>query len=280
MNYLVAATKAEAAPLVSALKLTKTAGAFDCFWNEDTALVISGIGKCRSAAACAWLQSRPLNTHTPQHASKNSLNRGRHTDCWINFGIAGHKDAAIGSVHEAHKITDHGSNHVWYPPRISSQLPSANLTTFDKPISAYLGDQLHDMEASGFIDTARMFAHAELVQAVKIVSDNEQSPLSDVDAKKATELIADNISAILGLLERLKSQSSEIYQIENTIYDEITTQWRFSVSQKVQLERQLERYNTLHDPLMEIPTDLLKVKSSKDVIGWLTLASDNADLQL
>ncbi len=136
------------------------------------------------------------------------------------------------------------------------------------------------MEASGFIDTARMFAHAELVQAVKIVSDNEQSPLSDVDAKKATELIADNISAILGLLERLKSQSSEIYQIENTIYDEITTQWRFSVSQKVQLERQLERYNTLHDPLMEIPTDLLKVKSSKDVIGWLTLASDNADLQL
>ena len=264
MLNLIAATRAEAEPVIQAMKLKHKSGSFPLFCSDSTALVVSGIGKCRAAAACAWLAALSDNLESKP-------------GCWINFGIAGHPQATLGSVFTAHKITDHHNNKVWYPPQIHSPLPTSDLTTVDKPLEQYLPGQLHDMEASGFIAIARMFTSAELVQCVKVVSDNTDNPLDKINPETAQKAVSDTIPMITNLAEHLIDLADTIATNKSAILGEFCQQWHFSVSQKVKLERLLQRHDALNRSMQSIPQELTDVKSAKSVLQWLDSQLEDAD---
>ena len=269
MLNLVVATHAEAEPVISALKLKKIPALLTCYQNQQTHLVITGIGKCNSAAACGWIAEKSSRQSKTTYSVKSGA--------WLNVGIAGHQHAELGTLMAAHKVTDFSTNKVWYPHRLFQSIASSDLVTVDEPQSDYLTDQLYDMEASAFIESARHFSHAELVQSLKVVSDNEQQPYSNISAKLATKLIAENIELIVECIETLQTLAQSIAPTNEHISDTILERWHFSVSQSVQLERILQRYSTILSPMTEIPADLQKQESSKEVLRWLQTALDSAD---
>ncbi len=268
MLNLVLATKTEAEPLIEELKLKHEPAPFPFYKKDQVSLIISGIGKCRAAAASAWLGGLGAPTSVNNHQNKSG--------CWLNIGIAGHLDAAIGTIFTAHKVLDHGCDKVWYPPRVSPPLESENLITVDKPLTTYIPNQLHDMEASGFIETARMFSYAELVQCIKVVSDNADQPFTKIDTHLAGSLIQDNLSSILLFMDHLQELANSLNTLDTSISEEFTKKWKFSASQKVILERLLQRYNVLLEPMTAIPDELSHKGSSKDILRWLNQSVNNA----
>ncbi len=272
MLNVVVATKAEAESLITALHLKHVSATFPLYTKDTTSLVITGIGKCRAAAITSWLAAQ---------SDYASASPGRNKSvCWLNVGIAGHCDAHIGSIFCAHKINDFGSEKVWYPPQISPPLPSANLTTVDKPLDDYIPDQLHDMEGSGFVETARMYSYAELVQCIKVVSDNAEQPFSNIDAKLASHVIAQNIPSIVQFIDHLQTLATNLKPVDISIVSEFLQRWNFSVSQKIILERLLQRYSVLHSPMTAIPADLNQLKSTKEALRWLTHSVDSVSYSL
>jgi len=269
MLNLIVATHAEAEPLISALKLKKISALLTCYQNEKIRLVISGMGKCKTATACGWLAEKNVQPTDTTHSVKSVA--------WLNIGIAGHQHFDLGTPVVAHKVKDFATKKVWYPHRLFQSILSSDLITVDQPLTHYLDDQLHDMEASAFIESARHFSHAELVQSLKVVSDNQNQPYTNINAKLATRLINENIENIAECIEKLHIMAESIAPPDDQISDTILKQWRFSVSQSVQLERLLQRYGTIFSPMTEIPTELQKQVSSKDVLNWLRNTVDLAD---
>ena len=263
MLNMIAATRAEADPVINAMKLRHAPGSFPLFCSDTTSLVVSGIGKPRAAAACAWLAAMQ-NIGDDKRTNKHS--RARPPTVWINFGIAGHSDAAIGSIFTAHKITDHHSGHVWYPPQIHSPLRTCDLLTVDKPLPSYQPARLHDMEASGFIQIARMFAHAELVQSVKIVSDNKESSLRNITAEFALTLVTESVPSINTFAEHLVELSSRLHIDTAPALDLFCNHWRFTVSQTAKLDRLLQRYSVINGQMTSIPVELLKQSLSPNKV--------------
>lgn len=270
MLHLVAATQAEADPVISALKLKKKPAALNYYQKEETHLVVSGIGKCNAATACGWLAEKTKNTNAEYNSSV----------AWLNFGIAGHANAELGTALIAHKVTDLATEQVWFPHRLSSDLASSDLITVDNPMHNYRPEQLHDMEASAYTQAARKFSNAELVQILKVVSDNDTQPLSTVNAALAKKLIADCIESILHYIDALNLLSQVIPRSDSTIKQTILDRWHFSVSQTVQLERLLQRHEVLWGGLTNIPDSLQQKKSPKDILDWLEKKVDNADFTL
>jgi len=276
MLNLIVATQAEAEPVISALKLKKVPAALTYYRNRHLHLLVSGIGKSRASMACGWLAGQSAN---------GSSHSTRSTTAWLNFGIAGHPTAPLESLMVAHKVTDLASNSVFYPHRIFkapalSELASSDLVTVDKPLDNYLPDNLHDMEASAFVDAARSFSHAELVQSLKVVSDNEEQPFTKITAKLATTLIKKNIEQILVCVDELHALAQCTAIDHTNITETILGQWHFSVSQTVQLERLLQRYQVIYEPLTDIPEPLQNMKSSKEVLAWLQNSADSIDSYL
>lgn len=267
MLNLIVATQAEADPVIARFNLKKTSSAFNCYEGRDLRLVISGIGKCNAAIACGWLANK-----TPDSKSAPVA--------WLNLGIAGHLSAEQGTAFMAHKITDITTEKVWFPHRLSNDLPSSDLITVEKPLTSYIPDRLHDMEASAFTEAARKFSDAELVQILKVVSDNEMQPWSKVTPKLATTLIANNIEPVALCINNLKRICDTITAPYHQISAEILNHWHFSVSQKVQLERLLQRHKVFLGCMTEIPPELQELKSSKEALTWLKNRVDSASLTL
>jgi len=238
---LVAATLAEAEPVIGSMKLKHIPASF------------------------------PLSHYTNNYTSNRSHN------CWINFGIAGHLNAPLGSVYAAHRVTDYHSSKVWYPPQIRTPVATSNLTTVDQPLEHYLAEQLHDMEASGFIEIARMFASAELIQCLKVVSDNSESPFSRFNPKSSRELISHNLGAIMSVAEHIVELAKSLDTTNVELAPEFCEKWRFTVAQTVKLERLLQRYTALNGTMTEIPDELTEVRSAKAVLMWLETKLESAD---
>jgi len=266
---LITATNAEAEPVISALKLKKIPALLACYQNKEISLVITGIGKCNAATACGWLAEKRTQTSGRTTEDKSSA--------WLNFGIAGHQSAELGTLMAAHKVTDLATEKIWYPHRLFQSIPSSDLVTVDKPTDNYLPDQLYDMEAGAFVESARHFSHAEFVQSIKVVSDNEAHHYSNINAKLATQLIAKNTDHILECADILQTLTQSIAPLEDQISDTIREHWHFSVSQTARLKRLLQRYSVIYSPMTDIPDNLQKQESSRDVLSWLQKSVDSAD---
>ena len=233
MIHFICALKSEAQAIIKYFELTHLQGnePYHIYLNKNKqiSLTLSGIGKIAAAAATAFTFSR--------------LQCGQ-DEIWLNLGIAGHKNHAIGEIYLCHQIEDAGNNRRWYPQLVfDTEIRREKLLTLDKPSIDYM-DCLFDMEASGFISTASKFSRLELIHSLKIVSDNTVHPAAKMSVARILSLISPQLDAINVLMGQLLTLSNEI-RTEPDISEyreQFLLQWRFSSYQRGQLEKVLTRW--------------------------------------
>lgn len=242
MIRLVVALAPEARPLIDHFRLHRRAStdAYPIYENDTMGLVVSGVGKVRAAAAVAYLHAlRGLVADAP----------------WLNIGIAGDRERAVGTGVLAHRIRDAATQKNWYPPLVfTPPCETTALLTVDAPVRAYPSDWAVDMEAAGFYPTACQFSTAELVHCFKIVSDNDDTPMETVGAKATKALVAQQLDVIETLVDKLEQLATLLSRIhaDPPAYDDFLKQCHFTVTERHRLRQLLRRWHLLvpaEDPL-------------------------------
>lgn len=255
-TFIFTALPCEAKPFIDYFRLKKDQNShpFALYFNEDTALAVSGCGKIAMAAAVAYSLAKFKSAQHP---------------VLINIGIAGHKSATLGELFAAHKITDVETGKHFYPQLIA-KLPCSTLAinTVSRPETHYADHCLYEMEASAFYEIAARFSSGELIQAFKIVSDNQESSLAQIDAPTVSawinaklELIAEGIRQLELLAQPLETRQSPYYQAA-------LEKWHFSVTSQRQLNALLQRWDVLTESAA-LDFAEAELKHSKAVLWWL-----------
>lgn len=236
MTVFVAALPAEARPLIDALKLRRALDKpWPCYADDggEHTLLLSGMGQLNAAAACAWLVGR-----RPQLARQP----------WLNVGIAGHRALPVGSLRWVERIR--GQRGDSFPAlHLRSTLTGAALQSVEQPSTDYPPDCLLDMEGNGFYHTCIKFAPLELVHLLKVVSDNQSSPLERLDKQTVSDLIQTQLPAILEFANALQGLAGALPEAEPAelaaCQRDFERRWRFSHSQGVQLHKLLLRHHAV-----------------------------------
>ena len=207
----VIALEPEAKPLIDLFDLHPLSNNlnFPVYINPKSghALVISGIGSSKAAAAATYLKM---------------LFNVQSYVAWINIGIAGFYDEPIGQLFQAIKVYDTARKTSYFPGfRLSKIVKCQTLHTVAQPETKYSEAVLFDMEASGFCEIASMFSCNELVFVLKIVSDTPKSPVSSVSREAITQLIYQNknkLREIISRIEKLVNDEKKRLHVPEEVY--------------------------------------------------------------
>ncbi|MDP7038173.1 MAG: hypothetical protein QGI45_03375 [Myxococcota bacterium] len=227
----------EAQPLIKALKLKRDRNtkAFPLYMNNtgNISLVVSGKGATNCAAATNYIAG--MSSDAP-HAA------------WLNIGVAGHASATLGEMFFATKIESTYETNSFHPTiRRNLGLPGATILSVSNPTPEYPSGVCVDMEAAAFCQNVKRFAATELIQCLKIISDNQEKPWTDFDTKTLPTLFDQNMPNIATFIEELLHLSN-IEAEQNVLpgyYQELTQMWKFSQTQDHQLQKLLRRWETL-----------------------------------
>ncbi len=270
MIHLVVALPAEARPLASHFSLRSAAegSPFRIYEGEEISLIVSGIGKTAAAAAVAY-----------QFARSGEL-RNR---AWLNVGIAGHRARPVGEPLVAHKVVDEGSGRSWFPPAVFERpCESGVVRTVDRVEREYPADAAYDMEASGFCASASRLATSELVQVLKVVSDNRSRGPDGISPGEVEALVEGRLETVDRLVAACAALARELdeRQAEPPAFPELSRRWRFTVSERRLLRRLLRRLATLDpegEPLLEAVAParsgeqalkILQERLDSRAVGW------------
>ena len=232
--FLVVALQAEAQPLIThfGLSCESPMAVFRIYRRASMALVVSGVGKSLSAAATGYLCGS---------------SDGWRSAPWINVGVAGHRNVDVGELIVANKIVDQSTAHSWYPPQLVSNVVNSTLITVDEPEETYPERAAYDMEAAGFFPAATRCSSGELVQSIKVISDNPHQSIASLNARSIEQLITKNVSKIEQFINRLSELSTEIKVLPHhgSLPESWANRWSFSVTQGHRLRRLLQRWRAL-----------------------------------
>mgnify|MGYP006156107111 CR=1 FL=1 len=236
VNIVVAhGLEAKALVKILGLKREKTCSDFLEYGNSNNLrLLVSGVGKVAVAAA--------VNHLGEQQGLDNGEKRA-----WLNIGIAGHRNAPLGSGWLGNKITDQRSGSSAYPPQLIDGIQLGSVVTVDEPENSYPLNAAYEMEASAFYTEATKYSTAELVQIFKIISDNLENPLSEIDLQRVPGFIAEQAPQIVSLVEKM-SAIVEQYNVSQRMpsqYQDICENFRLTVNQKLQIRRLCQRFKAL-----------------------------------
>lgn len=234
---IVVAHGLEAKALIEMLELERlhASSEFVEYSNSNKLrLLVSGMGKKAIAAAVAYLGEHQVSDDGEIRA-------------WLNIGIAGHRDAALGSAWLGNKITDQSSGASAYPPQLIDGVEVGGVVTVDEPENSYPLDAAYEMEAFAFYTEATKYSTAELVQVFKIISDNLENPISEIDLQSVPGLIAAQAPQLLALIEGMSAIARQYNASQRlpSYYWEICSKTHLTVSQKLQLRRLCQRYRAL-----------------------------------
>ncbi|TDI42537.1 MAG: hypothetical protein E2P02_12815 [Acidobacteria bacterium] len=238
MIAFVTALASEARPLIEHYRMERLEGAFPLFGSDGYRLVISGIGKVAAAAATGYL-----------HARAGEARYG----IFLNVGIAGHRTRTVGELVRAHTILDAATKDCYYPTLLGfKELESAAVTTVDTPELQFPADTLYDMEASAFYATALRFSTSELIQCLKVVSDNRETATGaggGLSKEHVSELVATHLPIIDQFAAHSRTLAAELEPLRRAPepLERFQNRWRFTTSEKRQLRRLLTRCLALGD---------------------------------
>lgn len=231
MINLMVALPAEARPIVEHLRLQAVHcdAPHQLYAGGRYRLLVTGIGQVAMAAACGWLACYARDS------------------AWLNVGVAGHRDLDLGSVRVAHRIDDPVLARSWYPPQLVGALAGETVTTVTTVQTDYPKLTLYDMEASAFVAVCSRFSSSELVQSIKVVSDNSQHSVEKINPQMVSELIATNVAAITDYAHALAELADEYFgsaEVDGLegLCEQIQQRWRFSVTRENQLRSLLRRW--------------------------------------
>jgi len=240
MILLIAAMKPEADPLIRFYRLKKdmTVTAFPVFRNDSVALVISGTGKLRSAAASAML----LTMYTSR----------KDDTLLVNIGFAGSRTRSVvpGQLFVIHKITDADTGRDYYPDVLpETGLPRAELTTFPRPVFETPEDSskealegrivLCDMEAAGIMEASARFLETQQVLILKVVSDllSPDGLTADVLKGYMDDRVSDLAKTIQTVYEENLRYRKVLFADETAKLTEVCQMLKFTKDMTRQLER-------------------------------------------
>jgi len=231
--YIFTALPCEAKPLIAHFKLKKvtTISHFAIYTRDSMTLTVSGLGKSAMAAAVAYtLASFPTEALA----------------VLVNVGIAGHKTQARGTLFAAEKIIDEETQSRYYPQLMAGlSCPTQTIRTVAKAQLEYSTEALYEMEASAFYETAVRFTSSELIQCLKVISDNEQQSVEQITPAQVSEWIAAQIPSISECLQQLQALAAQVETVVLEDYQTIMQHWRFSHNQQLQLKRLLSQWQIL-----------------------------------
>jgi hypothetical protein len=257
MNFVVA-FKGEAQPLIDFYQLEKVGDSpYPLFRNDQHSLIISGLGRDRATSATTALH---------QVTKKDNLG-------WMNLGIAGHGSIEIGEAFIAGKITDDSKDECFYPPQIFEHSFAVScLQTCSKPCSNYQPDLGYDMEAHAFYRTACQFSIRELVQVIKIVSDNPDHDLNQVNPKEVPGMIEKCLKEIDTLVKQIDATSFAMKSDNELVegYQRAQSIHSFSVTHTHQLHDLLRQAKSLGVDLGEIEEIIAKASNARDAMQKVT----------
>ncbi|MCV6606778.1 MAG: hypothetical protein OIF32_01075 [Campylobacterales bacterium] len=196
MIVLVVALKDEARPFIEGLKLLHIPDIkeYKIYKNDEVTLIISGVGKIKSAIATTFILSKFPNP--------NGI---------INFGICGCGDLhlSVGEILLANKIVDEGTEKSYFSDiHFSHHLREFTIHTFEKPIeNKAIGSIGVDMEASGFFQGALKFMKADKIFSVKIISDHLDT--TGINSTFILDLIRKHFEEIKKFLEIFKEEKEK-----------------------------------------------------------------------
>ena len=245
------------------------AGGVPIYGDPDgqVTLTLSGIGK--PAAAAAVTRTRDYFKAGRSHA-------------WLNLGIAGHAGRPVGQAIIIKKVTDAASGQTWFPSRVfDTTLPAHDLLTLEHPSNDYR-KELFDMECAGFFQAVTGFTTLELVQAVKVISDNADQPMEGVDPALISRLMMQNLPAIEAVIQQLLSLAAPQQRLNDPgpDYHAITRHRHFSVSQQHQLQSSLRKWRALHPGETGLSGRLAGQKSAAEVLRFLRDELDKAPIRI
>ena len=203
--------------------------------QEGIYLIIAGMGRQAAAAATTYLGQ----WQTGQSAAVAG---------WLNVGVAGHQQIAVGEGVLAHKIIERESSSCFYPTQMFSGFDTSDVITVDEPELDYPENAAYEMEASGFYSSALRFATAELCQVYKVISDNPFNPVTKIDAKFVNKCMSgqcDQIQQLLAGLKELVRKYNEAYKPPEEL-EQLLAKVNPSVTQQIQLKRLCQRYHALN----------------------------------
>jgi hypothetical protein len=154
----------EASPLIEYYKLSGVKTSFQCYSNEKSGvfLIISGVGKVRSAVATAF-----------------ALNYN-HDGFIVNFGFCGCSPVQdTGILVIANKITDFDTKKSYYPDILfEHNMEEVELVCVPHVQKKPVG--FIDMESSGFYQAAVSFVKSHETAVIKLTSDHGGKMPSDM----------------------------------------------------------------------------------------------------
>jgi len=179
----VCALNCEAKPWVDFYGLKKRTD--KPFWHYtkeafNVEVVISGIGAVAMATAVGWMGA---SSATP--------------GVWLNLGIAGHATMSIGTIHRVTCAVNANNLIKKYPP-LTAKWKGENsaIASVNVPSNSYAEGAMIDMESYAFLESASNFSSCELVQAVKVISDNQEQGFDQLNAAKITELMLPHVDIV------------------------------------------------------------------------------------
>lgn len=236
MLLIVTALMIEAAPLINHfdLKRDMSAHAFPVYHNDAVTLIISGVGKVRSAMATTWLTANVK-------ADEDSL-------ILVNIGFCGTSRQAcpVGQLVLAAKVTDMDTGRDYYPDiRKDNTLPVITLCCHSRPVTinqtaAALTDEdaWCDMESAGFMEAAARFLSAEQILILKVVSDHLEP--GRLNKRRLQQLMGEQLPVLARTLEQAASQPANPKPIIpgdiNEAVDKIVEKQRFTAAMARQLK--------------------------------------------
>jgi hypothetical protein len=236
-------------------------GAFPLYSSETAALVVSGIGKAAAAASTAYLHARTKEKPLP---------------VFLNVGVAGHATRLPGAGIVAHTVIDDASGERWYPTRLlRPAFDALEVRTVTRPETAFGSDACYDMEASGFYPIALRFSVAELVQCIKIVSDNRSTPAAGWSGEAMRALVEHQVQSVAEAAESFRELASELDPLRRmraleSVVDSYREEWRFTTSQSRALLRLLTRWEALEPGAPKTPDAFASATRASDVIERLS----------
>jgi len=212
MIYIVTALMLEASPIIGYFNLKRdmTINSYPVFSNKEIALIVSGIGKVKSAMAATFLISNYRITGS---------------DILINIGFCGAQAGKypLGTLLLVNKVTDVDTGKDYYPDvYIGDDLPKDSVACCPRPV----GDNdnqyecsLFDMESAGIMEAAYKFFNTQQIAIIKIVSDF-LSP-ENLDKQVLRSYIDINMPILDRILNELKQLNSMVTSLDFEAEDKL-----------------------------------------------------------
>lgn len=265
--FFFTALPCEAKPLIAHFSLKKEMAfqEFSLYRNAEYCLTVTGLGKTAMAAGTAYTLALMGKAQNP---------------VLINIGVAGHKKYPLGEFFIAEKIIDGDSGRNYYP-QLVYEIPcrTESICTVSKPHNQYEQEHLYDMEASAFYETAARFTTGELIQSLKVISDNASSPSDTIRAKQVSRWIDESLETLEKLITEMTGLQRQIETVEPVFYRQAVKKWHFTVSEQVKLKNALLRWDVLMDGKQPEMKESAMHKG-KDVLRWLERKMDQVDFKL